>query len=82
MFAENSTTAPEDREALLQLLSQAEIDEDQHALSSDRLAILEKRLSAGPLTSSHIGVMQLLRKAEVCQNMKISMNTTKTNRIS
>jgi hypothetical protein len=60
-----------DQAALLQLLSQAEkdswvIDSQVTDSDKDRQSVLESRLMAGPLTSSHLGVLQLLGRAEVC----------------
>ncbi len=60
-----------DKAALFQLLSQAEKDSyliDKNVASNsekDRLSVLECRLMAGPLKSSHLGVLQLLGQAEV-----------------
>jgi hypothetical protein len=71
LTAEECGFAPDDRAALLQLLSQAEKDnfkpDDQAIdLNKDRQSVLEKRLIAGPLKSSHLSVLQLLGRAEVC----------------
>ncbi len=67
-----------DQAALLQLLSQAEkvdcvTDDYVSELNRDRQSLLKKRLKAGPLTSSHLAVLQLLGQAEVAHFLVLNL---------
>jgi hypothetical protein len=70
LTAGESVFALNDQAALLQLLSQAErvdcMTDHNAELKNDRQSLLQKRLEEGPLSSSHLAVLQLLGQAEVC----------------